>query len=314
MNYRVENLSLEQLNAGEAQLFVACAGYETRAPHFITAVRAAHPGDSRAFGSKLILLEHAALRDMPSRHAVDAVFEGFSPSTRMAVTGDSGDDVLAAVRAAVRPGAPVVVDYTVMSRLLYLPLLDLVREGHELIFAYSVGRYPAAGPYPISYPGDIRPVPGLGGTVNALKPKLHVFGLGYDGVGAQGLALRLEANNIIVFWADPGASDGAAATTESANAPLIKRAVASFRVPLGDVAATTSLLRRIAVEARPSDRVVFVPIGPKPHVLASALASLGLEHTVVLAPHLGGGGIREKHPDISAAGDVILTRVTGATS
>jgi len=133
--------------------------------------------------------------------------------------------------------------------------------------------------------------------------------LGFDGTGTAALADRLEAARVVVFWAEPGASHSAAETAKTQNLSLIDRAFLKFHCPLEDVEGASSRLHRIAEELRDSDKFVLVPVGPKPHVLASGIVAAQMDHVTLLSPYQGGGGVRGEGPQIAAAGKIISTIV-----
>ena len=301
----VKNVDPLSLKPDDVSLIVACAGYEPRAT-FLAECLVSRWGGTSLVGERMLLLEFNNFSDMPSRRAVDAFFSGVAPRWRVPVSKDSGLDVLRSVSARSGGRGTVVVDYSCMSRLLYLSLVQLVYDGWHVVFSYSLGKYGAAAlDYPVSSIGEIRPVPGLEGVHYHSRPTLHVFGLGYDGVGTLALVDKLEASRVVTFWAEPGASPESAGIARKENEQLIHRSLAYFSRDLRDGAGAVAVLSRLAFDAAPFERVVFVPVGPKPHVLACALASAPHEHCSVLAPYLGKGGMRSNVPLVEASGEVV---------
>ena len=55
------------------------------------------------------------------------------------------------------------------------------------------------------------------------------------------------------------------------------------------------------------DKVVLVPLGPKPQVLAAAVVAARHDHVTLLAPHLEGGGMRDRISPIELFGEVVGT-------
>jgi hypothetical protein len=197
-----------------------------------------------------------------------------------------------------------------MSRSLYLCLLSLVEEVERIVFVYAIGDYSGVpSQYPVSVLGDIRSVPGLEGYGFPARPKVYVIGLGYDGIGTKALVDRLEADRLVVFWTDPGADSSAAQTVCVANEMVIGQSMAQFRTDLRDVAGTVRILRRIALETRSSEKLVLVPVGPKPHVLASGILAAGCRHATLLAPYLGVDRGGADPPRILPNGQMVVTVV-----
>jgi hypothetical protein len=145
-----------------------------------------------------------------------------------------------------------------------------------------------------------------------------VFGLGYDDVGNAALVERLEADEFVCYWASPGYAGywnvpDPGDHVESINHAIIERARYWFAAAWDDVPTVFRELSKISNEVAGSRKVVIVPVGPKPHILAAGLAAEPHGHVAVLAPHLGGGGIRGEVPRVEAAGPVALQEVcTGA--
>lgn len=303
----IRDLSFEQVS-----LVVAAAGYEPRCVALMGELQHQWRCSPEELGRKLLLLEFDSHHELESRRKADEFYHALRPSHRLSVGSDDGAKVLQAVSDLVRGVANplVVVDYSCMSRMIYLSLLRLVNDGLDVFFSYSVGKYGTAElNYPISAVGTVRSVPGFEGLTFASRPRLHIVGLGYDGLGTLALMDRLEASRLVVFWADPGASIDAPSIARRQNDFLIARAVATFRMDLRDVVGTAGVLSRIASEVAATDTVVFVPIGPKPQVLASALAVMGRDHCSLIAPHLGSGGIRDSFPQVEWSGELLGTRI-----
>lgn len=309
----VAKQTLESLQESDIDVVIAVAGYEPRCTHVVRTLCSLWGRTPKEIGRKLMLLSFSDNRELESRRAVDAEFREYEPRWTLDVGKRSGLDVSKELSRALPDNGPgrVLVDYSSMSRFLYLCLLPLAFDRVQLTYVYSIGKYGNAEPnYPTSAIGDILSVPGLEGLPYATRPRVFYFGLGYDGEGALALADKLEANCFVVFWADPGASSSAAKTAEIKNTNLIERSMARFTRDLRDVAGTAALLSQFAFESARSDKVVFVPVGPKPHILACGIAAIQHSHATLLAPHLGAGGIRENFPPIEATGETVCTSIS----
>jgi len=298
---------LLDLRFADYDLVVACAGYEPRCTHLLTTLQKQWQVRAEDLGEKLLLLGFDTYRSAPSRVEADAIFRTFRARWEAQIS--TGDGLSVQHQISAIGARRILVDYSCMSRALYLTLLGLP-PAHEMTFGYSVGNYGRADrPYPVSVVGDIRGVPGLEGLPHAQRPRLFVLGLGYDGVGTDALVDKLEAQCTVVVWADPGASPDSGSIASRVNRRLITAARVRVVRDLRDVCGTATVLRRIAQDVALTDKVVFCPVGPKPQVLACGIAAAGLEHATVLAPHLGSGGIRRDPPLVTATGEVVVTHV-----
>lgn len=306
------NVPFDTVQLRDVDLIIAASGYESRWSNVLRRIREATTYPAEPIASKLVLLRFPAVDGSHGRDAevLDAIGK---PRLTLEVTKESGSKVLREIEDLIRTERlrRVLIDYSSMSRGLYLPLLSLSAIGGvRLTMCYSVGQYGAAeGAYPVSAIGKIEPVATMEGLPYATRPRLYVFGLGYDGTGTAALADRLEAGKLAVFWAEPGASERSAEVARGRNRELIERAFLRFRSPLSDVEGTTTALFRLAEELRETDKVVMVPVGPKPHVLACGIVAAQLDHVTVLSPYQGSGGIQGNFPDIAASGEVICTAV-----
>lgn len=298
------------LSAGDADICIFAAGYEPRCTFVYERLLSGEKAAGLA--DRTLLLSFKTHREVPSRRAVDATFSKRDSRWHLEIATDDSRSLLEKVRSAARDVGPrcasILIDYSGMSRMLYLSLLELLKDGHKLRYAYSIGKYDGFETnYPISAVGAIKSVPGLEGVPLAERPKVYVFGLGFDAIGTRALVDRLEAGTLVTFWADPGASPGAAATAERLNDRVIARSHLSFCTDLRDVSGTVRLLDAIACETAPRAKLVLVPVGPKPHVIACGIVASQYQHVTLLAPHLQGGGVRDMLPMIDASGEVIVT-------
>jgi hypothetical protein len=318
---KIRRLQIEDIDPNRIALMVAAVGYERRSPHAAETLAERRVID---LGQRLFLLRFKGHTDRPSRKDADRRFAALSPFADLWVDPSDGllvrEHTRTLIKAALRVGrSQVVVDYSSMSRMLYLCLLDLLEAFPtlEFVFIYSAGLYETAPSFPVSCVGDIRGVPGLEGLAFPTRPRLYVLGLGYDGIGTMALIERLEAERFVVFWTDPGVHvpEGARTPAEIVcvrNASLIRRASGRFTTDVRDVEGTYREICRIAHGTQSTHKLVLAPVGPKPHVLASALAATTHRHATLVAPHLGDGGLTKELPEIAAEGELIITGVRAA--
>lgn len=305
------SIALTDQRIAHSDLLIAVAGYEPRCTHVTERLAQLHGKDGSV---PLLLLPFKTLRELPTRVAADLYYKGCQPKWTMEVSTDDGIAVRERTRELLqksRSHSPlVIVDYTSMSRVLYLCLLDLLRDGVRLAFFYAIGKYGRLEfNYPVSSVGAIRSVPGLEGLPYPSRQRLHVVGLGFDGVGTSALLDRLEAGKVVTYWADPGAFSDAGHAVAHLHEKTIARSLLSFWTDLRDVDHTVRLLEMVAFESQGRYKVVMVPVGPKPQILAAAVVASRHNHVTLLAPHLEGGGMSERVPAIEASGEVVGTLV-----
>lgn len=212
---------------------------------------------------------------------------------------------------AQSPDRPVniLMDYSSMSRLWYAAVLNWARfavSGKEVIidFVYSMGKYEKK-----KTPMVIRSmvsVPGCEGRAFRLQESIAVFGLGFHGLAALCVLDRLEVDTVYAFFASPGASEEYVAKTKKFNKDLItdNKTKTVLELPLASIESCYRYLANIIAPHRPDGEITLVPMGPKPHVLASILVAMRFQEVACLrvsgTPDL---------LDVKPTGDIVATRV-----
>lgn len=174
----------------------------------------------------------------------------------------------------------MLVDYSSMSRLWYSGILNWARYGNSatettIDFVYALGRYEDQD-LPMIIEGMLS-IPGCeGGTLQSQK-SLAIFGLGFNGWASLSVLERLEADDVFAFIASPGASPNYPERVRKLNKdfldePRVKQHV--LELPLRSVETSYRFLSELVAPHRSIDSVTLVPMGPKPHILASMLVSM----------------------------------------
>ncbi len=205
----------------------------------------------------------------------------------------------------------VLVDYSSMSRLWYAAILNWARHvpnSHnlEIDFLYSIGLYPNK---PTSTPviDEVLSIPGFEGGALGLGPTVLVVGLGFHGSMAQVVVEHIEPDILFGYLASPAPFERYEKRVRKENRDFIARAGEDrvLTLPLASVADTERQLMELAIPYMDRAEVVLVPMGPKPHVLASILVSMRLGQVACLRV-----STRRREPEIvEASGDVVGTRV-----
>jgi len=306
----------EILDPEMPDVIVAASGYEPRCTFLMEQLSDRCRGNGLEIGRRLAWISFSNYKDLPTRQEADRIFRRLQPRWDLEVSTDEGVkvrqflDQIVASCGVERPR--VLIDYSAMSRMLYLSALDISQDVGDPIYSYSIGRYENLGydDFPISTVGTIRGVPGLEGLPYVNRPRLYVFGLGFDGVGVKALIDRLEVGRrVVVYWADPGAFPDASSVTVRNNQKLIEKALVAFSVGLHDVRGAARMLEEVCLHVEHTDKVLIVPVGPKPLILAGAIVAAQYDHVTLLAPHLSGGGVKSKLPLIEPSGELVITRL-----
>ncbi|MEQ1594974.1 MAG: hypothetical protein ABL985_07735 [Casimicrobium sp.] len=274
------NVFAVDLNATvEYDLALYASGFEARSIFVAEHMR------PRARKNRVILF--AEDTDLLSRPANDAFFKGIFSDDEMTISA-SGDHeaILLALRSLELTADPnrlirVFVDYSAMTRTWYGAVLSYFRHvdrtnAVEIDFVYAHGKYQEKfSPMAVT---EIVAQPGFAGLASGMRETVALFGLGLDKFASLAVFDRIEPDDAHYFLARPADREGLTEDkVRQENAELITQmSDAPLLLPLEDVGETFRLLcERVTVQDR-RKQIVIVPMGPKPHVLASLLVTLRL--------------------------------------
>jgi hypothetical protein len=167
-----------------------------------------------------------------------------------------------------------------MSRLWYAGILNWARYANSadetvVDFVYALGKYEDNDlPMVIE---DMVSIPGCEGGALQSQHSVAIFGLGFNGWASLSVLERLEADHVYAFIASPGASPDYLERVRRTNKdfldePRVKRHV--LELPLKSVETAYRFLSELVAPHSRKDSVTLVPMGPKPHILASILVSM----------------------------------------
>jgi len=196
-----------------------------------------------------------------------------------------------------------------MSRHWYATVLNWARfaaSNKDIIidFVYSMGKYDEAKkPMVIRSMASIQ---GCEGRAYRLRESIAVFGLGFHGLATLAVLDQLEADTVYAFLASPGSSKKYVAKAREINKDLINdnRTKALLELPLASVEKCYRLLAETIAPHRPDGEITLVPMGPKPHVLASILIAMRFQEVACLRVSGAPSPI-----DVRPTGDIVATRV-----
>ncbi len=299
---------MNQVEGVEYNLALFASGFEGRSRFVAESAR------PNAICSRVILF--AEDTHTLSRPSNDAFFSrSFGLEALIVSASGERDAILTALRSLVSTADPkevlrIFVDYSAMTRTWYGAVLSyfrhLARERPvEIDFVYAHGKYQGDfGPMAVT---EIVAQPGFAGLSSGMRETVALFGLGLDKYASLAVFDRIEPDISHYFIARPSDRDGL--TEEKVrleNAELIAQmSDASLLLPLEDVGETFRLLceRVNALDRR--KQIVIVPMGPKPHVLASLLVTLRVPRVACL--HVR--GVRKPPVQVLEKGSASACRV-----
>lgn len=203
----------------------------------------------------------------------------------------------------------ILIDYSSMSRLWYAAVLNWARFGASvknviIDFIYSMGRYEQEQ-QPMVIRGMVS-IPGCEGRAYRLRESVAVFGLGFHGLAALCVLDRLEADTVYAFLASRGSSEEYISKTRENNKELISNLKTKevLELPLASVENCYRHLAETIAPYRQDGEITLVPMGPKPHVLASILVAMRFQEVACL--RVSGAPAPQ---DVKPTGDIVATRI-----
>lgn len=203
----------------------------------------------------------------------------------------------------------ILVDYSSMSRIWYAAVLNWSRfaaSGKEVIidFIYSMGRYDEYKKPMIIQ--EMVSIPGCEGRAYRLRESVAVFGLGFNGEAALCVLDQLEADTVYAFLASPGSSEEYVKKTREINKDLINnyKTKPVLEMPLASIESCYRHIAETIAPHRPDGEITLVPMGPKPHVLASILVAMRFREVACLRVSGAPNPI-----NVWPTGEIVSTRV-----
>jgi hypothetical protein len=202
----------------------------------------------------------------------------------------------------------ILVDYSSMSRLWYAGVLNWAKffsKADELridmLYAPGVHREKIS-PMVIN---DILSIPGCEGSATSLFQSIAVFGLGFDSYAALCVLDRIEPDYYYTYLASPTIFPDYPEIVMKKNDDIIRSARNTLSLPLFSVEQTYNALGEIVSLHKDEADIIFVPMGPKPHVLASILLAMKFREITCLRVSSSDGS----KTNIKAAEHVVGSRI-----
>ncbi|HEX5735702.1 MAG TPA: hypothetical protein VF131_22940 [Blastocatellia bacterium] len=302
--YRVSDIQVSEVLEKMYDLALFASGYEERCTHIARRLAKERIANTIVLGFKEI-------NHNEQRFKNDLYFAEFWSNKQVELSTNDDGAIYTSIQQVARHSVDklhILVDYSSMSRLWYAGVLNWARFAlgiKEIIidFVYAVGDHSHFGsPMVIT---DFLCIPGCEGGAVPIYKSVAVFGLGFEGLAALCVLDRLEPDEVYVYLANPAAYAEYTQKTESQNIELINQARAKLELPLTSVENTFRHLAELISPHRSKADITFIPMGPKPHVLAAILLSLRFEEVACLRV----SGKRDKPEDVGTTGEIVATRV-----
>ncbi len=304
MLYRVADIDLLEVKKNKYDVGIFASGYEQRCTHAAKKINRKYIVNPIVFGFE-------EYKDNEQRRENDLYYQQQWVEKQSILSADDEGPIYLLLQdyfAKSQGPLKLLVDYSSMSRLWYAGILNWInvaQEDKEVVvdLLYSVGEY--RGEYPSMVINDILSIPGCEGSPVPFKKSVAVFGLGFDEYAPLCVLDRLEADEVYAYLADPAVFNEYPRIAREKNKELIKHAKAILSLPLKSVEVTYRYLAEVISPYKQDSNIIFIPMGPKPHILAAILLSMRFGDIVCLRV----SGKREKTADIRAMGEVVATRI-----
>lgn len=210
----------------------------------------------------------------------------------------------------------ILVDYSSMSKMWYNAMFNWFKFEERVSsciidFVYTKGIYRNEfNPLLIH---DILALPGCEGSFYNKDKTIALFGLGFDATVALTVFDRFEPDIVGTYYASPGSSVGDSIKVKEKNSQFLKsHADFTLKFPISNISAIVGELKELLTDNLGKDNIIIVPLGPKPHVLASIILSHRYNQHITC---LRVSGSRRENVDVSpkidenGCGDFVTTRV-----
>lgn len=302
---RIQDSTLDSIRLETYDLAVFGCGYESRCTFIPQSLNPERIRSTVVLG----FLEEAqhSQREINDRYFA----ENWKRAGVISMSAGDESQMYSAVASYLQPQQEVVrllVDYSSMSRLWYAGLLNWARfmaPAQDVLvdFVYAVGQHQDSVPPMVV--DEILGIPGCEGGPSSASRKVAVFGLGFDPLPALSVYDQLEPDALYAYYASPGAFPDYARRAEELNSELLKHHTSGvLALPLWSVETTFRHLAELVMTESHAN-VTFVPLGPKPHVLAAILLSLRFPRVACLRISTR----RIQPQQVGTSGDVVVTRV-----
>lgn len=313
MIFRVTDLHVSSLTDRHYDLLILASGYEERCRNIAELLEPSNISSTLILGFE----EHV---DAGHREYNRNFLAKKFGCNEHILSFDSEEAIFKLLSSANLPRdrvASVLIDYSSMSRMWYNSIIEFFNfgfdgQGARLTMGYTVGKYIDVPPIDNLKEADfavedVLCLPSLEGGGVRTRKSVALVGLGFEWVPPFGVVEALEPDTVYGFIAEPGAFPEYPGVAEARNETFINEYCRErlLRLPLRSVEAAYKGLGGVVAPHLGAANIIIVPMGPKPHVLASiVVASRFREVTCLYAK-----GTRHRPPEVKAASpmDIVVT-------
>lgn len=303
----VTDISFDTVSSSRYDLAIFACGYESRCTYVPRRLHGVLDVDSQILGFES--------SGMPSARETNEAYFHEVWGRRPILVGDQLfphlERCLGAALLMDRP-ISLLVDYTSMSRLWYATILNFARFGAKapsvtIDFVYAPGVYSEtyADELCSASVKSLMPIAGMEGLSASRELSVAILGLGFTPLAGLGVLEKLQPTSVLSFYAEPGTRAEYAHVCRDRNKLLISKSSGLLPIPLGSVETAFMSLCESISPYQAEYQITIVPMGPKPHVLASMLVSARFREVSCLYAQMR----RDDLSDIQASGELVVTRV-----
>lgn len=301
---RVCDIFFSEVISTSYDVSVFASGYESRC--------VAIPKQLKTRTANPIVLGFRDLANTDARQIHDKYFQKEFGVTPICVPAGDDFSIQSALNNFLQKKGPIkriLVDCSSMSRLWYTGILNWARYSNParetmIDLVYALGLYEQNDtPMVIE---NVLSIPGCEGGCLPSKPSIAVFGLGFNGWASLCVLELLETDTVFALIASPGSSPGYPDIVKQLNKDFLAepRINKVLELPLRSVESCYRYLCELVAPYRGESSVTLVPMGPKPHVLASILVAMRFPDITCLRV----SAKRAKPEHVSPTGEIIAVR------
>ncbi|ARI05607.1 hypothetical protein QK360_11325 [Pseudomonas aeruginosa] len=312
-HFKISDITFDEVAETQYDLAIFACGYEERSIYF--------PGllDPKTFKKSIVFGFASSLSDdayvlnqefyKSKLKVIPTPVDQYDLGKIFSILSEEFKDIPAGGDSKFR----MLVDYSSMPRLWYSEILNFIKI-YELDipvlldFVYSVGEH-SASKYEKQL-SDPVVLPGCEAISAYNRETIGIFSLGFSDGGPICLHRKIEPDRSFSLVARPGALEDYTEKTLNINKFFLDNvSQGTVFSPLNSVQQCYETIREIFYPFKESAITVIVPFGPKPHALASIIASMNFPEVTCLYSSLGSTGSQVKPTT-----ELVLSRIEKETT
>ncbi len=279
-SFLVKDVSFKDVASSVYDLAFFASGYEGRCVQAISAL------DCHAFHEIVVIgFRKPVIEDLRKIH--DSIFRKYIGNSFLIENEDLPRKIALTMETAIarakKDGRParILIDYSSMHREWYGFMLGFASylarryNGLTVDFVYSTGDYPQGYEQMIEKAvlESLAPLVGMEGLSASRNNSIAIFGLGFSPIAGLGALERLQPDKVLCFLASPGVAEEYVEIARRCNEPLIRRSSAVVELPLNSLSGAYRGISELTWPFADRYHINILPMGPKPHILASMLVA-----------------------------------------